>query len=361
MALIRLPGYLPYPDARTWGAAGTPALSQYVLDVAGERVTWVVRATKGGNLRKVGFRTGSVTTAVTLNIRVETVNAEGNATGTLWATNTIGTVVSPAANTWYWVTLTADATLSIGSLFAICIDFTGVGNLQISGTTTATGRLGGIPYLNTRDAGVWTRVNDVPNVGLEYSDASRPWCDALPIMSVTNRTFNNGSTPDERGIRFKFPFACEIMGAIVRASISTAPSAYTITLYDSADAILSSPVQDTDIQISGRPPVFVPFPEGLIAISANTLYRLTVSPTAASNISLVEYDVDSTGTMESHSGGLEIYRTERTDAGVWTDTPTGRSLIVPLVASIADALQSGAIFLTSRKRYNQLADPLLMS
>lgn len=127
MALVRLPSYLPYPDARTWGGSGTPGPGSLdKLDDPNERVSWIIRATKAGNLRKVGFRTGAVTLAVALNIRVETVTNTGNPSTTLWATDTSGTVAVPAANTWYWVTLTADATLAIGSMFAVVIDFIGV-------------------------------------------------------------------------------------------------------------------------------------------------------------------------------------------------------------------------------------------
>ncbi len=364
MTLIALPSYLPYPDARCWGSTGTPALLSNTLDDPNERVTWIVRASKAGNLRKIGFRVGSVTVSVTLNIRVETVNNIGNPTGTLWALNTSGTLVAPAANSWNWVTLTADATLAIGDIFAVAIDFTGVGNLQINGSSSATGRLGGIPYLNTRaaDGATWTRSTAVPNFGLEYSDAKRPWCDALPMMTAGSRSFNAGSSPDEVGTRFKFPFKCELLGTIVRASLFTTSTTYTVTLYDAADTVLATIAsQDTDLQLSGRPPVFLPFATPLPVIDANTLYRLTVIPDATTNISLGEYTVDSAGTLEAHSGGLEIYRTERTDAGAWTDTTTARSMVIPLVYSIDDGIPAGTLFLAGRRRYSQLSDPLFTS
>lgn len=367
MALVQLPSYLPFPDARTWGGSGTPAFFPLsLIDLAGERVTWVVRPTKAGNLRKVGFRTGAVTLAVALDIRVETVNVDGNATGTLWAANTSGTLLVPAANTWYWVTLTADATLVVGEdggapkVFAICIDFAGVGDLEIAGALSGMGRPGGIPYLNTRDIGsTWTRSNNVPNVGLEYSDGSRPWCDAVPILSGSLRAFNNGSTPDEVGLRFKYPFKCELAGAIVR--VATASSSYVITLYDAADVVLKTITVDTDIQAntSSTQPDFYPFTGTLPVITAGAIYRLTVTPNSATNVTLAEYDIDSAGTMESHSGGVEIYRTERTNAGAWTDTTTARSMVIPLVASLDDGVPDGTVFLASRKRYNQISDPLV--
>ena len=72
-------------------------------------------------------------------------------------------------------------------------------------------------------------------------------------------------------------------------------------------------------------------------LTANTYYRLVVKPTTANNITVVDYTFASVALMDAISGGQYCHKTERTDAGAWTDTTTRR----PWMGFLIDQLDDG--------------------
>lgn len=91
MALQSITHGYPFP-APPLTAAGAPSLGNYLLDANGEKAALVFAATAAKAIRKIHFRTGTVTTGDTVDCRVETVDtaANGDPTGTLHTTNSNG-------------------------------------------------------------------------------------------------------------------------------------------------------------------------------------------------------------------------------------------------------------------------------
>ncbi len=360
-----LPSPIAWPEAQVWAGAGTPVFVLTLVDDVNEAAAFILRVYKAGNIRKIGFRLGTVNIGATIAIRVETVSNTGNPTNTLWGTNTSATLIVTAADTdtWKWVTLTADAVVVVGDILAVKFNFSVGTDFEITTSIGNFGRPTGIPYsLFLSTAGVWTRTSSVINIGLEYSDATRPFFNSAPTLTVgSTRTFNSGSSPDEIGIRLKVPMGCKATGAIVRVG-EGASTTYDVILYNSASSALATVTIDADISSApaATGPIYVPF-GAPVTIGGNSLYRLVVRPTTTDDVLLEEYSVDSAGTFEQHAGGVEVYSTERTDAGAWTDTTTSRCMIALLISDLDDGIPSGTLFLGGRRRYSQRSDPLFTS
>src|SRR5688572_2287311 len=82
-----------YP--RMIGATGAVApVVSLTLDASGEKIGWVLQAAATGAIDAIWFRTGTVTTGDTVDVRIETVDpSTGLPTGTLWSANTNVSVV----------------------------------------------------------------------------------------------------------------------------------------------------------------------------------------------------------------------------------------------------------------------------
>ena len=312
------------------------------MDAAGEYLSNILVAPKTGNIHKIGFLTGTVTTPQTLDARVETVSATGNATGTLWGTNTNGSQASPASGTWYWVTLTADAAVTQGDVFAIAIRWaSSAGNLairsSIRGPHISIG--GGLPYAGGAGGSDFKEVNSAPAFALEFDDGSRTHCGSFPHTNTVtfSQNINTGTTPDEAGAIFQVPFSCKIIGALVKTTATS--TTYAVKLYDSdGTTVLESKTSiDGDVTSGAGGAVRIIF-DSEVTLAKDTSYRLTILPEAASNVRVYRATIDSAGTRQAWPGGTNFYWTERTNAGAWTDTTT----TIPQVALLISALDDGA-------------------
>ena len=112
----------PWPSS----VSGLPNIGgvAYTLDAGSEKAAVIDSAVAAKSIRKVRFRTGTVTTGATLDIRIETLDASGDPSGTLWAANTNVSHVLNATDDNVWLVtgaLTADATLAVGDKYAIVI------------------------------------------------------------------------------------------------------------------------------------------------------------------------------------------------------------------------------------------------
>lgn len=342
MAYVSVSSPLEWPYGLMDRAALT-AISG-TMDAAGEYFSAITVAPKTGNIHKIGFGTGTVTSAQTLDARIETVDGSGNASGTLFGTNTNGSQASPASNTWYWVTLTADAAVTMGDVFAIAIKWAGsAGSLVINYSLRGThiSAAGGMPYSGGNTGSTFKDANNAPALAIEYSDGTRTHCGTFPYSSTTvSQNINTGTTPDEAGALFQVPFACKVNGALVKASASA--TTFAVKLYDAdgSTVLASKTAIDSEWESGAGGARRVLF-SSEITLAAATSYRLTILPEAATNVTVYSVTVDSAGTLEAWPGGANFYWTQRTDGGAWTDTNTKIPQVALLISSLADGASSG--------------------
>lgn len=339
---VTLKGSLIYPD---WFTA-IPDLSYLaqLIDAASEKAAFIVQAPKTGTISKVLFRTGTVTTGATVDVRLETVSTtDGNPTGTLLGTDSNGSqvIADTDDNTVFTTSLTTGPSVTRGDIFAVVIvnpsvDF---GNMQIVGFQSgsaggAGGRHGIFPYSDLFTT-AWTKSTILPVCAFEYSDGTYEEIKGVyPMATVAVTSFNSGSLPDEIGIIFQLPMTVTVYGAWI---LTGAGANATVKLYDSdGSTVLASYTIDSDLRggTSGRC-YFVTFSSN-VTLTKDTNYRLTLVPDTTTSITLSRFTVNAAAVMDAFPGGQNIYQTERTDAGAWTNTTTER----PLMGLLINQLQT---------------------
>jgi len=344
---LRMPSY---SDAQT-------AASTTTLDADGEKAAFILQSKAALTLRKIGFYVSTWTQCTNgLTVRVEVVDdttGDPHLTPELWATNTSGSVAVGAVG-YYEVTLTADAVIAAGTVFAIVVQFTSFAtndSLVLSRGATR-GQSVAFPYTDAYAAAAWTKDYRTPLVYLEDSSAAVV---RLPEVWPPHPTSGsayaeaNDHSPDEYALLFRLPWAVRCSG--FWASIDLDGDA-TMTIFDcpnqadltvqTGETALATLTLDKDVRSTtgaGGHTCFWPTP---VALTANTWYRLSFAATSTSHISVYYRQVNAAAQMAAYDFGTNMYECSRTDAGAWTLTTTKRPLFGLLVDQLDLAAGSGA-------------------
>jgi hypothetical protein len=310
-----------YPEQATSSAG--------VIDAASEKYAGIFQAPLTGNITKIYFMTSTVTTGATVDVRLETVDAtNGDPTGTLVATNTNAAVVVDAAddNVKKTATLTAAAAVTAGSIYAVVVvnPAASFGNMVIA-SHQVSAIAGNFPYSDLFTT-IWTKSARYLAAAVEYDTTAKYNIGTGLITQCANTTITNATTPDEVGIIFQSPVPITLYGVRWFQSGAIAASGSTdIVLYDSdGSSVLRSATLDSDIGLrASSASVAVMFPTEVL-LSAATNYRLVLKPTTANTINYLNCRVVANTDWALVDGGITMYRTERTDAGAWTQTDTQR-------------------------------------
>lgn len=293
----------------------------------------VVQAPKTGNIHKIHFLTGTVTTPTDTDIRIETIASTGLPTGTLWGTNTNVTLLSGSitANTWTTVTLTADAAVNQGDNFAIVIFPSGLPVYQI--LSIVTGYELGFPYRVSSNAGTYSSIVSSNTIGVEYSDGSFAYMpNVVPAKAINTHTIASNTTPDEIALKFQLPFSARVTGAWAWQTRGAAATFKTI-LYDSdGSTVLGFSPTTIGGFTTGRVRV-VRFPSS-VTLLASTDYFLSVQPQSTTSLDVYSIDVNAANLLDQMEGGQNFRYADRTDVGAWSETATRR----PYIGLIIDGI-----------------------
>jgi hypothetical protein len=304
------------------------------IDASGEKVGFVVRTTKAGDISKVHFRTSTVANSQTLLISLQAVDlTTGDPNGTA---DQSGTQASPTSNTWHSVTLGASRTVAAGDRLAVVIEFNAtVGDVLIASASTLQHEQSYADLFTSS----WAKQGRSPMVLLEYSDGS-----FSPLVGVTGglptqTIYDSTSTPDEIALKFKLPYTAKCDGGMFRGLLG---GDVDIVLYDSnGSTVLGTDSLDKDV-VQATTGTFV----GVWAaatLAANTFYYLSVKPTTSTSARLFSFSVSTAAHLAQSYGGQNFHWAQQTDAGGWTPTTTARPLIVPRLSAFDDATGGGGV------------------
>lgn len=336
MALIDLPTPIMYPGY-AYSATATPTIAGLSTeDAAGEFHSVILCAAQAMVISHVGFRVTTATGSPTADVRIETVDAAGLPSGTLWAANT--NLVTGALTTgWQLIALTAPATIAAGQVFCVKFLYNSGTTLTLSGLATVQ-PVTQLPYF-VQNTGVNTKATAHVSLMALGSNATTfyPIRHCLPVTTVTNNTFNNTNAA-ARGARFKVPFKCRASG--IRTWLSASVGDFNAVIYDDAGTELSSSStpfdgdQFSNVNTGGAANCYFDNP---VTLDINTWYRVALEPSSATAIAMSIYVLPSAIYMTAMWAGVNWHYATRATA-VWDDTNT---FTVPLLDILIDQVDDG--------------------
>jgi len=342
MALVSIGGSIFYPSFEAQPSANESPL---LMDAAGEKVAYIFSAPETGNLARVRFQTGVVTTGDTLKISFQDVDpATGFPDGTADQYRTLVVADTDDNKALYSGIISSDGTdtgtkraVTLGEMVAVVFEF----NNYVAGNLNLVQRFS---YYNSYLTGLcyallyttsWAKQNSAfPRLAVEYDGGTYPMivgCNAA-VNRITEQAFSSSSNPDERGNVIVPPFDATCSG--LWASV-TLDAVADLILYDSANNVLGSFSLDPDIRpATSAYNTFAPIPA--VTLAAGSLYRVSIKPTSTSTMRAYLADYVANAVLAALSGGTNVYSTTRVVAGGWTDANTKRYLCGLILSQLDD-------------------------
>lgn len=344
MTIAGLSAVIEYP-AQWNDISTTPGFSSvttYQFDAANEAWGYVLQAPATGSITGAGFRTGTVTTGATIDVRLETVDASGFPSNTLWATNTNNASVvinSTDDNVWFNTTFTAAASVTIGNFIALVFKnpASSPGNMQFSGFADA--EVYCFPYACQLTAS-WAKVTavEVPCLTLNYGGTYYSIPATLPITAINTHTYNNGSTPDVYANKITLPFRARCCGFWAHIDLD---GDCVVKLYDANSTVLASVTIDKDHRQATAGDGSWFYFSSKVTLEPNTVYYLGFEPSSATSMSIYSVDVNTAAILDACGADRNMhYATAKdpTNSGSWTATTTRRLSAGLLLDGFEDGL-----------------------
>lgn len=340
----------------------TPTTSGFTaFSAADQGCGMVVIPLESANVRKVRFRTGTVTSGGTsdLNVAIQALGGDGLPSGN-WATNTniAHDLIDTDDNIWITTAaLTADAAVVKGTPFAVTIQNpnTGFGNWNLSGQTREAF---GLPHPLYHNGTSWAKNTTVgiPQILLEKDDGTFLKVAGIIGGQTSGTTaFNNGSGSPERGNIFQVaaPMRVEGFWAVIT---NAAAADFRILLYssDGTTVLARTPTVDGEVGQGGlRYFAFDPTLASTIDLAASTNYRVVVQPQSANSVTLYRYDVTTAAVLDLYPLGQNCHTTAGS-SGSWTQTTTSREMLGVIASHFDDGAGSSAVGVPSSSRMGGL-------
>ena len=326
---------------------GVGMQSGAILDAANEYVSFIIKFPKSGTLKKIGFHTGTVTTADTINVRIETVSdSDGLPTGTLYDANGTGSQADPEAQTVYWVPINGSSGISVtkGDIVAIkfLLDYVD-GNLVIWYVVSNFNitNHASFPYVVTYLGGASSKVVSMAlPLALEYDGEIVPLPNAFLHAAAAADTFKSDSTPNHRGLAITPPFACRAVGVWAYLDIDAAAD---LVLFgsDGATALQTISLPDPDIRGStSAAPQYYLFTTAQNLVKGSK-YRIVLRPATTTNVSGQYNSFTDDGALKAIDqmplGQSAVYTTcngTPANEASWTDDATKRACMGLLIDAV---------------------------
>jgi len=299
MALVTIPQGLWWPYQLSEGLIGAGAVTTMNaatmkthmfgrVYIAGRATNKTLSAAGGGSITfwstSVVFANG----ATTLDIGLQDTSATGNPTrpdGVFDVKRTLtGGIDTINNNNFTTVTMdTGSKTLSHGDLVSVVFDLTGRGGVDtvavnVYGNTGAFGQTNSnqqhFPGANFFTGGAWsTSGSYVPLMLITFDDGTVGYFDQTAFVGATNSEgYQDATNPDERGLIFQLPFACQFDAFKAYLLSVRSNSNLTFTLYSDP---LGTPTSIGSVTETGNHMNTVNFGNGWIGLPLTTPVTLT--------------------------------------------------------------------------------------
>jgi hypothetical protein len=329
-------GHMLFPPRVGGDAGGTVAL----IDAAGEKVAWIFRAPKTGNISNFYFRLATTTTGQTLKGSAQDVDtATGSADGTIDQSGTVS-VANADDNVWKQITFGASRAVSMNDLVAIVAEFDStIGNLNISRSTNVSG-LQGFAYSEHFVSAAWSRGNGAPYIAVGYDDGTYPQiigCNAGYQGTVIN--FSSSSTPDEVGNLIIPRAPMRVCGAYYHGR-HTADMQFV--LYEGASvtpvAVRTSDTFNGAVDSSLSDTYFYGCFDTPFDLKVGETYRIVLLPTTTSVIGRYDMVFANATILNGQDLGADCVKTSRVNGGNFAEDTAARVICGLIVSHISDGL-----------------------
>lgn len=342
MTLVSLPSPIAWPGICAL-ATNSPAFGGITtVSSAGHYHAYIFCAKEDMTISHVSFRAGAATGSPTIEVRIETVDATGFPSGTLWATDTNGTSGTITTNSNPLVALTAAASITKGQVFCVKLAYASGTSQVISQISTFMMPIGhgGLTY-QVANTGTPTKSPLTTNcAAIALGSSSTNFYQvpgAIPASAVTASTFNNTNAA-KRGLRFTIPMNCRAIG--MRWYNANASGDYNAALYSDAGSELSSSSTafDGDHNAAGNNGPLTVYFDNTVTLTAGTTYRIAIEPTSATNVVVATITLVSANYRGASPAGTTAHYTTFASSS-WTDTATDQITLMDL---IIDQIEDGS-------------------
>ena len=309
-----------------------PSDDNVTVDATGKKCAWIgpVHIPGGGskNVQKVGFRTAS---HVVAGGSGSTVSLQNVAATTIIQPDEVQdqtVAVTPPGTAGWLITgnLSAVRAVTHGEMLAVVWEFNGGGRLGADTLVAAQlgshGSSGGMgnAAVSLKSAGAWTVDAAVGTVALYFDDGTVGSLGyALPVSGRSTRTFNSGSTPDERGFRLRPPCYLQVDGVWALLECDTTASDFDLLIIED-DVTLQTISFDASMASVVNATRHYRFPITPVLMVPGRVYDVSFRPSTVADIVMQTFTFDSALVQALMPGGAEFSSLSRTNGGAWTET-----------------------------------------
>lgn len=329
----------------------------FQLDHANSRIEVIFTAPAAVTVDRLGWLAGAITgTAPTYQISLQGVNSSGRADGTIKSSgNTKATLTPSATGTVTYSNVTSNYAISLGEELAIVLEYSS-GTINASNRVSFRCRIGSsgiadLPFAVTVDGNTstTTRRDELP--WFAYGDGTNFY--GVPVQSfVSNITFNSGTNPNERGLKFTIPNTWfsqyQLAGFSLQTIVPVAGHSIKATLYTGTDATPANSVGAVTELTVAQTKTFASdvtslttsagwldryFTGSLVTLYTGGVYRLAVAPQDTSDWAEYEIAVGAANEMSAFQNGVNFTQSTR-NGGNWTDSALRRPQMELILATI---------------------------
>lgn len=326
-----------FPQPTTTSVSG-----QRKIQAINDYCACVRQAEEAATITKIGFyhdvRTG---TPGTIRLGIQSVNTSGDPSGTwLGYTDYSATAGNfPNFNNLnFSITSVGTASVTRGQLYAIVMlaqsgTWDASNNIQFGTTFTGVGQyVTTFPTIRALIAGAASNNAGASSQPLIYCESSTATYGNSCGGPSNIAAWNANATPDEIGIKFSlessWTTSFNVLGIQGILGVTNSAATGTLKLYDNAGTLLQSKSFTSTEILAGTTTAGLRTlyfdTTTLSNLTPGSTYRVTIEATAASLgfTSVIENNYPNNVVARSFVGAGTYIRTERANAGAWTDTDT---------------------------------------
>jgi len=261
-----------------------------------------------------------------LEMSVQTVGS-GLPTGTEFTTGSTGSDsidnTDKVSDKWYGADLGTAAAVDPGDIFALVCQMKNLsGTINVS-AALPNGHLGlGFPY-GCQHTGLWGKLASgrMASMAAKLSDGTLLYCPVSYMHgnNISTHVINNTDTGDHVGTRLQMPYDCKVAGGFIQ-SFNNGGNDWSAELW-SGDSVVGSTgtIAGSLVGGSGSDMYNFFFTQGEVELTANTTYRLIITPESISDVTAYTILMGAQGELPVLPkamlwGGAEWYETASTNS-----------------------------------------------